>query len=107
MQTLFIIAFLVLSLSICFVCYLQWTISELACYTYSLVAVPLYDTLGTEAIEYIIDRGTWANAKLICKVITPVNQTFSLVCVCVYIYTYIYIYDQLVSVSLSQPPSPR
>lgn len=35
----------------------QWTISELACYTYSLVSVPLYDTLGAEAIDYIIDRG--------------------------------------------------
>lgn len=35
----------------------QWTIAELACYTYSLVAVPLYDTLGAEAIDYIIDRG--------------------------------------------------
>uniref|UniRef100_A0AAR2KZV1 Arachidonate--CoA ligase n=1 Tax=Pygocentrus nattereri TaxID=42514 RepID=A0AAR2KZV1_PYGNA len=35
----------------------EWTISELACYTYSLVAVPLYDTLGTEAIRYIVDNG--------------------------------------------------
>lgn len=35
----------------------QWTISELACYTYSLVTVPLYDTLGREAIAYIIDKG--------------------------------------------------
>uniref|UniRef100_A0A8D0D7M9 Long-chain-fatty-acid--CoA ligase n=1 Tax=Sander lucioperca TaxID=283035 RepID=A0A8D0D7M9_SANLU len=35
----------------------EWTIGELACYTYSLVAVPLYDTLGTEAIGYIIDLG--------------------------------------------------
>lgn len=34
----------------------QWTISELACYTYSLVSVPLYDTLGIEAIDYIIDK---------------------------------------------------
>ncbi|XP_061627731.1 long-chain-fatty-acid--CoA ligase 1a isoform X7 [Phyllopteryx taeniolatus] len=34
----------------------EWTISELACYTYSLVAVPLYDTLGAEAISYIIDK---------------------------------------------------
>ncbi|KAK3526330.1 hypothetical protein QTP70_024282 [Hemibagrus guttatus] len=33
-----------------------WTISELACYTYSLVSVPLYDTLGTEAIDYIISK---------------------------------------------------
>ncbi len=36
--------------------FLQWTISELACYTYSLVSVPLYDTLGTEAISYILDK---------------------------------------------------
>uniref|UniRef100_A0A8C8DSZ6 Arachidonate--CoA ligase n=1 Tax=Oryzias sinensis TaxID=183150 RepID=A0A8C8DSZ6_9TELE len=34
----------------------EWTISELACYTYSLVVVPLYDTLGTESIGYILDR---------------------------------------------------
>uniref|UniRef100_A0AAR2JF17 Long-chain-fatty-acid--CoA ligase n=1 Tax=Pygocentrus nattereri TaxID=42514 RepID=A0AAR2JF17_PYGNA len=34
----------------------QWTIAELACYTYSLVPVPLYDTLGTEAIDYIIEK---------------------------------------------------
>ncbi|KAB5565433.1 hypothetical protein PHYPO_G00241440 [Pangasianodon hypophthalmus] len=34
----------------------EWTISELACYTYSLVSVPLYDTLGTEAIDYIISK---------------------------------------------------
>lgn len=32
--------------------------TELSCYTYSLVSVPLYDTLGTEAIAYIIDKGT-------------------------------------------------
>ncbi|XP_005168406.1 long-chain-fatty-acid--CoA ligase 1a isoform X2 [Danio rerio] len=36
----------------------EWTISELACYTYSLVAVPLYDTLGTEAISYVIDKAS-------------------------------------------------
>uniref|UniRef100_A0A8C2CY01 Arachidonate--CoA ligase n=1 Tax=Cyprinus carpio TaxID=7962 RepID=A0A8C2CY01_CYPCA len=40
----------------------EWTISELACYTYSLVAVPLYDTLGTEAISYIIDKGEQAHS---------------------------------------------
>ncbi|XP_029287225.1 long-chain-fatty-acid--CoA ligase 1a isoform X2 [Cottoperca gobio] len=34
----------------------EWSIAELACYTYSMVAVPLYDTLGTEAISYIIDK---------------------------------------------------
>uniref|UniRef100_A0A672QP25 Long-chain-fatty-acid--CoA ligase n=1 Tax=Sinocyclocheilus grahami TaxID=75366 RepID=A0A672QP25_SINGR len=44
----------------------EWTISELACYTYSLVAVPLYDTLGTEAISYIIDKATIAT--VICDI---------------------------------------
>ncbi|XP_053735911.1 long-chain-fatty-acid--CoA ligase 1-like isoform X1 [Synchiropus splendidus] len=34
----------------------EWTLTELACYTYSLVAVPLYDTLGSEAIHYILDK---------------------------------------------------
>ncbi|XP_062379369.1 long-chain-fatty-acid--CoA ligase 1a isoform X1 [Sardina pilchardus] len=44
----------------------EWTISELACYTYSLVAVPLYDTLGTEAIDYIIEKA--AISTVICDV---------------------------------------
>ncbi|XP_060938610.1 long-chain-fatty-acid--CoA ligase 1a isoform X1 [Limanda limanda] len=42
----------------------EWTISELACHTYSLVVVPLYDTLGTEAIAYVID--TAAISTVIC-----------------------------------------
>ncbi|XP_072281258.1 long-chain-fatty-acid--CoA ligase 5 [Pyxicephalus adspersus] len=31
-------------------------IAELACYSYSMVVVPLYDTLGPEAIVFIINR---------------------------------------------------
>lgn len=38
----------------------QWIIGELACYTYSMVVVPLYDTLGPEALVFIIDRGNWS-----------------------------------------------
>uniref|UniRef100_A0A8C5WWJ4 Long-chain-fatty-acid--CoA ligase n=1 Tax=Laticauda laticaudata TaxID=8630 RepID=A0A8C5WWJ4_LATLA len=34
----------------------EWIISELACYTYSMVVVPLYDTLGAEAIVYIVNK---------------------------------------------------
>lgn len=45
----------------------EWTISELACYTYSLVAVPLYDTLGTEAISYIIDKASITT--IICDIV--------------------------------------
>ncbi|XP_044202935.1 long-chain-fatty-acid--CoA ligase 1a isoform X1 [Thunnus albacares] len=44
----------------------EWTTSELACYTYSLVAVPLYDTLGTEAIGYILDKA--AISSVICDI---------------------------------------
>ncbi|XP_053317916.1 long-chain-fatty-acid--CoA ligase 6 isoform X1 [Spea bombifrons] len=33
----------------------EWIITELACYTYSMVVVPLYDTLGRGAIQYIIN----------------------------------------------------
>ncbi|XP_058496329.1 long-chain-fatty-acid--CoA ligase 1a isoform X1 [Solea solea] len=44
----------------------EWTISELACYTYSLVVVPLYDTLGTEAIDYIIEKAEMST--VICDV---------------------------------------
>uniref|UniRef100_A0A8B9TM30 Long-chain-fatty-acid--CoA ligase n=1 Tax=Anas platyrhynchos TaxID=8839 RepID=A0A8B9TM30_ANAPL len=35
----------------------EWIISELACYTYSMVVVPLYDTLGPGAIRYIVNTG--------------------------------------------------
>lgn len=41
----------------CFDVLLQWIISELACYTYSMVVVPLYDTLGPGAIRYIVNTG--------------------------------------------------
>ncbi|XP_045424088.1 long-chain-fatty-acid--CoA ligase 5 isoform X2 [Lemur catta] len=34
----------------------EWIISEWACYTYSMVAVPLYDTLGAEAIIYVVNK---------------------------------------------------
>ncbi|XP_028631698.1 long-chain-fatty-acid--CoA ligase 6 isoform X6 [Grammomys surdaster] len=41
----------------------EWIIAELACYTYSMVVVPLYDTLGPGSISYII------NTADICTVI--------------------------------------
>lgn len=49
-----------LQMSYCFIGHLQWIIGELACYTYSMVVVPLYDTLGPEALVFIIDRGNWS-----------------------------------------------
>lgn len=34
----------------------EWIIAEYACYTYSMVVVPLYDTLGPEALVFIINK---------------------------------------------------
>ncbi|XP_061643760.1 long-chain-fatty-acid--CoA ligase 1-like isoform X1 [Phyllopteryx taeniolatus] len=49
----------------------EWTITELACYAYSLVSVPLYDTLGAEAINYIIDKASIST--IVCDVADKVN----------------------------------
>ncbi|XP_008560358.1 long-chain-fatty-acid--CoA ligase 5 isoform X2 [Microplitis demolitor] len=34
----------------------EWVLTEQACYTYSMVVVPLYDTLGPDACAYIINQ---------------------------------------------------
>ncbi|XP_033820610.1 long-chain-fatty-acid--CoA ligase 1a isoform X1 [Periophthalmus magnuspinnatus] len=50
----------------------EWTIAELACYTYSLVAVPLYDTLGREAIDYVLQQASIST--VICDVADKVKM---------------------------------
>jgi long-chain acyl-CoA synthetase len=35
----------------------QYVVTELACYSYSMAIVPLYDTLGPDACTYIINQG--------------------------------------------------
>ncbi|XP_076004184.1 long-chain-fatty-acid--CoA ligase 1-like [Genypterus blacodes] len=55
----------------------EWTISELACHTYSLVVVPLYDTLGTEAIGYVIEKAS------ISTVICDVPEKAQLILQCI------------------------
>lgn len=54
------LAFRGCKLCLSFTGHLQWIISEFACYTYSMVAVPLYDTLGPEALVFIINQGNWS-----------------------------------------------
>ena len=39
----------------------EWVLAEHALYSFSMVVVPLYDTLGPEACKYIINQGTLAN----------------------------------------------
>jgi len=34
----------------------EWILTEQACYSYSLVVVPLYDTLGPDACAFIINQ---------------------------------------------------
>ena len=36
---------------------LKWMITELACFAYGLVVVPLYDTLGLKAMKHICNEG--------------------------------------------------
>lgn len=33
----------------------EWVVAEHACYMYGLISIPLYDTLGTEAIIHIMN----------------------------------------------------
>lgn len=40
-------------------CWWQWVIAELACYTFSMALVPLYDTLGLEAMVHILNHGQY------------------------------------------------
>uniref|UniRef100_A0A4W5N759 Arachidonate--CoA ligase n=1 Tax=Hucho hucho TaxID=62062 RepID=A0A4W5N759_9TELE len=54
----------------------EWIISELACYTYSMVVVPLYDTLGPDAIRYIINTGKTSSFLIFVSQIAP----YSLYC---------------------------
>ncbi|XP_055954870.1 long-chain-fatty-acid--CoA ligase 1 [Patella vulgata] len=35
---------------------IEWTLAEQACNTFSMVTVPLYDTLGVESCQYIINQ---------------------------------------------------
>lgn len=36
----------------------EWILTEQAAYCFSMVVVPLYDTLGPEACSFIINQGT-------------------------------------------------
>ncbi|RKP38348.1 hypothetical protein BJ085DRAFT_22103 [Dimargaris cristalligena] len=42
---------------------IEWTIGEQAAYMHNFVTVPLYDTLGEEAVEFIVDQ---TNVQIVC-----------------------------------------
>lgn len=35
---------------------MEWVIAEQACYAYSIIPVPLYDTLGADSVEYVVNQ---------------------------------------------------
>jgi long-chain acyl-CoA synthetase len=39
---------------------MEWAITELSCNAYSMVLVPLYDTLGPDAVQLIVEQVCWA-----------------------------------------------
>ncbi|XP_033096900.1 long-chain-fatty-acid--CoA ligase 1-like [Anneissia japonica] len=39
----------------------EWGVSDVACLMFSMVSVPLYDTLGSDACSYIINKGNIAS----------------------------------------------
>ncbi|XP_038610895.1 long-chain-fatty-acid--CoA ligase 1 isoform X2 [Tachyglossus aculeatus] len=68
----------------------EWVVIEQGCYAYSLVVVPLYDTMGTEAITFIVTKAELSlifcdkpdKAKVLLdgveKKLTPVLKTIVL-----------------------------
>jgi len=46
---------------------LDWIISEFACFTYSFIAVPLYDTLGMDPLKHICSHAELS----VCVCVTP------------------------------------
>jgi long-subunit acyl-CoA synthetase (AMP-forming) len=37
----------------------QWTVSEYACYSFSLNVISLYDSYGKDSIKYILNQGRY------------------------------------------------
>uniref|UniRef100_A0A4W5MQL1 Arachidonate--CoA ligase n=1 Tax=Hucho hucho TaxID=62062 RepID=A0A4W5MQL1_9TELE len=66
----------------------EWIISELACYTFSMAVVPLYDTLGEEAMVHILNMGKVTITVFAASILFLILLSF--ICVC-----------------LLQPPQPQ
>jgi long-chain acyl-CoA synthetase len=45
----------------------EWVLTEQGAYCYSMVIVPLYDTLGPDACAYIIKQGKLIYKKILSK----------------------------------------
>ena len=47
----------------------QWVVVEQSCSAYSRVVVPLYDTLGKEAVTHIINQGMLVGTLSVFKIV--------------------------------------
>lgn len=57
----------------------EWFITEMSCNTYNLVSVALYDTLGADAVEYIVNHAdiqiVVSSGKGTTTLVLPVHHT--------------------------------
>uniref|UniRef100_A0AAY4B1V2 Arachidonate--CoA ligase n=1 Tax=Denticeps clupeoides TaxID=299321 RepID=A0AAY4B1V2_9TELE len=61
----------------------EWVIAELACYTFSMAVVPLYETLGEEAMVHILNLGEWRSLlfhQCVCNFCEIFNLNNDLIC---------------------------
>jgi len=54
----------------------EWVLTEQGAYCFSMVIVPLYDTLGPDACAYIIKQG---NSYTLCKIVKVTNANILLI----------------------------
>lgn len=48
----------------------EWVLVDAACHAYGMVTVPLYDTLGPDAVEYICNHAELAAVAVSAQVLT-------------------------------------
>uniref|UniRef100_A0A674APB7 Arachidonate--CoA ligase n=1 Tax=Salmo trutta TaxID=8032 RepID=A0A674APB7_SALTR len=94
----------------------EWIISELACYTFSMAVVPLYDTLGEEAMytpiplayNYSLERGKNCGVEILelTQLMPPKPQDLAVVCFTSGTTGTICFYRSLCESSSSLPPLP-
>ncbi|MBA0755745.1 hypothetical protein Gogos_020603 [Gossypium gossypioides] len=53
----------------------EWIIVDHACSAYSLISVPLYDTLGPDAVKYIINHAELKAVFCVPQTLNPVSST--------------------------------
>jgi long-chain acyl-CoA synthetase len=69
----------------------EWFITEMSCNTYNLISVALYDTLGADAVEYIVNH-----ADIQIVVSSGKDTHYSLLCVVLQHVKFVYFFSIVV-----------